>query len=156
MVASARRKVTQGFSPALQIAPAIICVVALAACRTGVPVVDANPGPSSVSGTITGTLSSADGKAGIVGRRIAAVNVATGERIATVTSETGGYTLKVTPARYRIEVELAEGETIVKDAGTFNVSRSELQHDVDIRIGVKRSGGGRIYQPPLPSRAPTV
>src|SRR5688572_20617227 len=134
---------------------ALLCaVLVLAACRTGVPVVDANPGPSSVSGTITGTLSSEDGKTGIAGRKITAVNIETGERMTVVTSETGGYTLKVRPARYRMEVELADGDAIVKDEGTSTVSCNELQHDVDIRIGVKRSGAGRIYQPPLPARAP--
>ncbi len=148
MLASARRH-------GLPLLTAPLCaVLVLAACRTGVPVVDANPGPASVSGTITGMLSGEDGKTGIAGRRIFAVNVDTGERVTATTSDTGGYTLRVAPARYRIDVELAAGETIVKDEGTFTVSRSELQHDVDIRIGVKRSGAGRIYQPPLPSRAP--
>lgn len=138
----------------LLMSAALCAVLVLAACRTGVPVVDPNEGPASVSGTITGTLSAEDGTTAISGRRITAVNTATGERITATTSSTGGYTLKVPPARYRIEVELAAGEAIVKDEGTFTVSRSELQHDVDIRIGVKRAGAGRIYQPPLPSRAP--
>lgn len=136
---------------------AVLCaVLVLAACRTGVPVVDANPGPSSVSGTITGTLSTADGKAGIGGRKITAVNLDTGVRLAVTTTDTGGYTLKVAPGRYRIDVELAAGETLVRDPGTFTVGRSELQHDVDIRVGVKRAGVTRIYQPPLATRAPSA
>lgn len=148
MHASARRH-------GLLLTAAVLCGgLVLAACRTGVPVVDPNEAPASVSGTITGTLSAVDGTTPIPGRRVTAVNVATGERLTVVTSSTGGYTLKVPPARYRIDVELAAGEAIVKDEGTFTVSRSELQHDVDIRIGVKRAGAGRIYQPPLPSRAP--
>lgn len=148
MLASARRHGLPLFTASL------CALLALAACRTGVPVLDANAGPPSVSGTITGTVSSEDGKAGIEGRKVTAVNLDTGERTTAVTSSTGGYTLKVPPARYRIEVELAAGEVIVKDEGTFTVSRSELQHDVDIRIGVKRAGTVRIYQPPLPLRAP--
>jgi hypothetical protein len=52
-----------------------------------------------------------------------------------------------------MEIELAEGEVIVKNEGTFTVSKSELQHDVDLRIGARKSSG-RIYQPLLPSRAP--
>ena len=148
MAASAARHITM-------LLTALVCaVLVLGACRTGVAVVDTNPGPSSVSGTITGTLSSEDGKSGIGGRKITAINIDTGERMTVVTSETGGYTLKVTPARYRMEVELAPGEAIVKDRGSFTVSRSELQHDVDIRIGARRSGSGRIYQPPLRSRPP--
>lgn len=150
MIASATRH------GSLLIAAALCAVLVLAACRTGVPVIDTNPGPASVGGTITGHITAEDGKTPITGRRVAAVNIETGEKITAVTSSTGGYTLKVTPARYRIEVELAAGEAIVKDEGTFTVSASELQHDIDIRIGVKRSGQQRIYQPPLPTRAPIV
>ena len=144
-------------SHGLSLTMAALCVaLALAACRTGVPVLDANPGPASVMGTITGNVSGEDGRTPIAGRRITAVNLETGERISTTTSETGGYTLKVAPARYRIDVQLEAGEVLVKQEDPFTVSRSELQHDVDLRIGMRRSGAGRIYQPPLPSRAPTA
>ena len=150
MIASATRH-------SLSLLTAALCaVLVLAACRTGVPVFDTNPGPATVTGTITGNLSGEDGKTPIAGRKITAINVETGERLTAVTSSTGGYTLKVAPARYRMEVELASNEAIVKNEGTFTVSASELQHDVDIRIGPKRSGAGRIYQPPLPTRAPIV
>ena len=148
MPASARR---HGLS---LIAAVLWAVLVLAACRTGAPVLDPNPGPASVMGTITGSVSAEDGKSPVAGRRITAINTETGERFTAVTSSTGGYTLKVPPARYRMAVDLADGEAIVKDEGAFSVSRSELQHDVDIRIGTRRAGSGRIYQPPLPARAP--
>lgn len=148
MVASARQH-------SLPLIAALLCVGALAACRTGVPVLDANAGPPSVMGTITGTVSGADGSAPIAGRRIAAVNVETGERSAGVTSDTGGFTFKLAPGRYRVEVELLAGESLVRDRGEFKLSKSELQHDVDLRIGSRRTpAGGRIYQPPLDTGAP--
>ena len=150
MIASAGR---HSFS---LVTAALCALLVLAACRTGVPVLDANPGPPSVNGTITGNLSGEDGKTPIAGRKVTAINIETGERISAVTSSTGGYTLKVPPARYRMDVELAAGETIVRNEGTFTVSASELQHDIDLRIAPRRSGAGRIYQPPLPSRAPIV
>ena len=150
MLASARRH------SLLLIAAGLCLVLVLAACRSGVPILDANSAPPSVMGTITGNVSGADGKSPIAGRRITAVNTQTGERFNAVTSSTGGYTLKVPPAKYRMTVELVEGEAIVKDEGAFSVSRSELQHDVDIRIGTRRAGSDRIYQPPLPTRAPIV
>lgn len=132
----------------------LCAVLVLAACRAGVPVIDPNPGPPFVSGTITGTLSGEDGKTAIHGRKVTAVNLETGERQTVVSSETGGYTMKVAPGKYRIEVELAPGEAIVKDQGTFTVGKSEVENDIDIRIGTKRSSSKRIYQPPLPTRAP--
>ncbi|MDQ3071074.1 MAG: carboxypeptidase-like regulatory domain-containing protein [Acidobacteriota bacterium] len=127
----------------------------LAACRTGVPIVDTNPGPAVVTGTITGSVSSEDGKTGIAGRKVTAVNIESGENAVAVTSETGGYTLKVAPGRYRVNVELRQGEAVIRDKGTFTVGKSELQHDVDIRIGLRRAAD-RIYQPPLAGSAPIV
>ena len=133
-----------------------VCVcLALAACRTGVPVLDANAGPPSVLGTITGKVSGEDGSTAIAGRKVTAVNVETGARETGVTSDTGGFTFKLAPGRYRVEVELLTGETVVRDRGEFKLSKSELQHDLDIRIGSRRvPAAGRIYQPPLETGAP--
>ena len=133
----------------------VCAVLVLAACRAGAPVTGGNAGAPPVMGTITGSVSSEDGKAGIQGRKVYAVNIDSGVRRSVVTSETGGYTLKVPPGKYRMELDLVEGEALVKDEGTFTVSASELQHDVDLRVGPRRSSSsGRIYQPLLPSRAP--
>jgi hypothetical protein len=53
----------------LALLTASLCaVLVLAACRAGVPVIDPNPGPPAVNGTITGTISTEDGKSGIQGR----------------------------------------------------------------------------------------
>ncbi len=141
---------------------AVLCLLlGLGACRTGVPILDANPGPAEVMGTITGTVSGEDGTTAVAGRKITAVNIDTSSRETATTSETGGYTFKVPAGRYRVEVELLPGEAVLRDAGEFELSKSELQHDVDIRIGTRRGSGARggaawIYQPPLDTRAPVV
>lgn len=60
-----------------------VCLaLALAACRTGVPVIDANDGPPGVFGTITGTVSGPDGDTPIAGRPVHAFNLDTGAPIA--------------------------------------------------------------------------
>lgn len=134
----------------------VVCVaLALAACRTGVPLLDANDGPDVVFGTITGTVSGPDGKTAVSGRRVNAINVETGARESTVTSSTGGYTFKLPAGRYRVEVELATGEALIEGESQFKLSPSELQHDVDLRIGPRREPAASfIYQPPLQSGAP--
>jgi hypothetical protein len=53
-----------------------------------------------------------------------------------------------------MEVELLAGEQILSDKAEFKLSKSELQHDVDIRIGARRSPATVIYQPPLDNGAP--
>lgn len=148
MVASARRN-------GIPLNVALLCLLfALGACRTGVPILDANPGPPIVMGTITGNVSGEDGTTPVAGRRVTAVNLETSARETATTSETGGYTFKLPAGRYRIEVELLAGELIVSDKGEFKLSKSELQHDVDIRIGARKSPSGWIYQPPLDNGAP--
>lgn len=134
---------------------AVVCLaLTLAACRTGVPLIDANAGPDVVFGTITGTVSGPDGRTPIAGRRIHAINLDTGARDSGVTSTSGGYTFKLPAGRYRVEVDLLSGETLVEGEGAFTLSRSELQHDVDLRIGTRRPAEVHIYQPPLPTGAP--
>ncbi|MDQ3169382.1 MAG: carboxypeptidase-like regulatory domain-containing protein [Acidobacteriota bacterium] len=134
----------------------VLCLLlALGACRTGVPILDANPGPPVVMGTITGNVSGEDGTTPVAGRKITAVNLDTSARETSTTSETGGYTFKLPAGRYRVEVELLAGEVVVRDTGEFKLSKSELQHDVDIRIGTRRApAAGYIYQPPLDNGAP--
>lgn len=149
MIASVRR------NGATLLAVFVCLALALAACRTGVPAMDANGGPPVVRGTITGTVSGPEGKTPVAGRRIHAINLDTGARASAVTSTTGGYTFKLPPGRYRVEVDLFAGETLTEGEGEFTLSESELQHDVDLRIGVRRQPAEvRIYQPPLPSGAP--
>ena len=148
MIASARRNGTP-------LTVALLCLLfALGACRTGVPILDANPGPPVVMGTITGNVSGEDGTTPIAGRKVTAVNLDTSAREVATTSETGGYTFKLPTGRYRVEVELLAGEAIVRDKGEFKLSRSELQHDVDIRISARRAPSTWIYQPPLDNGAP--
>lgn len=149
MIAGVRR------NSATLLAVFVCLALALAACRTGVPVIDATDRPSGVLGTITGTVSGSDGETPVAGRRIHAINLDTGARESGVTSTTGGFTFKLPPGRYRVEVDLLAGETLVEDEGEFTLSRSELQHDVDLRIGSRRAPSAtRIYQPPLPTGAP--
>ena len=48
-------------------------------------------------------------------RKVTAVNARTGARFETTTGVNGGYTIKVPEeGRYRIEVELREGEIVAK------------------------------------------
>ena len=45
-------------------------------------------------------------------RVVRAVSISTGEKFETTTNNAGTYTLKVPPGRYRLEVELREGERL--------------------------------------------
>lgn len=118
---------------------AAILVVAVAgaagvACRRGVPVLDAGQKPPTTDGTISGRLTTEKDSSRLVARRVEAVNMSTGERRAVSTSTNGGFTIKVPPGKYRLEVELRPGEGIAKAPDTIDINASDMDDDIEIVI----------------------
>jgi hypothetical protein len=108
---------------------------AAAACRTGVPVVDTGAKPPTVEGTIAGRVLT-DGNAAVVSRVVRAI-AADGKRHEVTTNSAGTYTLKVPPGKYRLEVELRDGERLVKEPGETTVNASDLDPRRDFVIGIR-------------------
>ena len=106
------------------------------ACHPG-PVVGTGSKPPSVGGTIAGIVST-DGNAAVPGRKVTAVNTATGTRYEETTGINGGYTMKVPEGVYRLEIELQPGETIAKQPGETRVNRSDLDPRRDFVITARR------------------
>jgi len=67
------------------------------------------------------------------------ISVDTGERQSTTTSNEGGFTFKVTPGKYRVEVTLLEGESVLKEPGIINVNRSDVDAHAHFVIGRVRA-----------------
>ncbi len=63
------------------------------------------------------------------------VNIETGTRRRTATNDAGGFTFKLEPGRYRVELTLRDGETLVKHPGVIDVNRSDLDADADFVLG---------------------
>jgi uncharacterized protein YfaS (alpha-2-macroglobulin family) len=80
----------------------------------------------AVGGTIAGVVMATNGTLALAGRKVTAVNVASGARFDTTSSVTGGYTIKVPQGRYRLEVELHEGETLAKRPDETQINNSDL------------------------------
>jgi hypothetical protein len=114
-------------------------------CRQGVPVIDTTPGPAEAFGTISGTVRGPEGTSSIEGRIVEVINTESGERQRATTSNVGGFTFKVKPGKYRVQVELHEGERIVKQPGVMNVNRSDVDAHADFIIG-----SVRVARPRLP------
>ena len=125
---------------------ALLLVLAVTACRPGTPVIDTSPPPPQVDGTISGTVRGPAGTSAISGRQVTVVNVKTGERLSAVTSDTGGFTFKVKPGRYRVELALLAGETIEKRPSEIDVNPSDVDAFADFVLG-----SGRLTRPRLPS-----
>jgi hypothetical protein len=119
-------------------------LLSLGACRRGAPVFDPSPGPPTTDGTISGTVRGPEGTSAIDGRDVVLVNIATGERASVKTNNAGGFTFKVKPGKYRVELALLSGEVLVKQPGVINVNKSDVDAHADFVIGASR-----ISRPPF-------
>lgn len=107
-------------------------------CRQGMPIVDPSPGVEQAFGTISGTVRGPEGTSSVEGRRVEVINLDTNERQRTTTSNVGGFTFKVKPGKYRVQVTLQEGESIIKQPGVMTVNRSDVDAHADFIIGTVR------------------
>ncbi|HSL24075.1 MAG TPA: carboxypeptidase-like regulatory domain-containing protein [Vicinamibacterales bacterium] len=121
---------------AVSIAALLVALSALAglACRRGVPVVDAGEKPPTMDGTISGLVTTTGGGARLVGRRVEVINVGNGDRRSVSTSSTGGFTVKVPPGKYRLQIELRPGEAIVKGPETIDINASDLDSSIVVEV----------------------
>ena len=106
------------------------------ACHPNRPVVDTGPRPD-VGGTISGRVT--DGTMPLGGRKVTAVDVEKGERFDTATTATGGYTVRVPPGSYRLELELRAGETLGNTPEPTDVDPGDLDagRDFVVRVAAK-------------------
>jgi hypothetical protein len=105
-----------------------------AACRRGVPVIDTNPRPSTVDGTISGRVTGMADSTRLGGRRVEAIELATGRKVSVSTSPMGAFSLKVPPGKYRLVVELRNGESLARGPGTIEINESDLDHDIELVV----------------------
>ncbi len=122
-------------------------LLSIQACRQGVPVIDPGPAPSDAAGTISGIVRGSAGTSPFEGRTVEIINVETGVRERTTTSNTGGFTFKVRPGKYRVELVLLEGEQLVKRPGIVNVNRSDVDAHADFVVGTSRVARPRFAAP---------
>ena len=121
----------------------VAVLVSIAACRSGVPVLDTSPKPTQADGTISGTVRGPEGTSPVDNREVAVVNVDTGERQTARTNTAGGFSFKLKPGKYRVEVTLMQGETLVKRPGVINLNRSDVDAHADFVLGTGASRSSR-------------
>ena len=117
-----------------------------AACHGG-PVVDLSTKPAEADGTISGTVRGPEGTTAIEGRNVEVINVDTGERQRVATNNAGGFTFKVKPGNYRVELTLLDGEMIVKKPDVIHVNRSDVDAHADFVLGAARVSRPRNRAP---------
>jgi hypothetical protein len=101
------------------------------------PVITTEPALKA-GGTIAGIVRATDGSMPLVARKVTVTNAKTGVRFETTTGVNGGYTIKVPDeGRYRIEVELREGEVISKGPEETEINNGDLDPGRDFEITIK-------------------
>jgi Carboxypeptidase regulatory-like domain len=117
--------------------PAVALMFVLAGCAPRGPVIGHADSPPNVGGTISGTVRASAAESPLSARKVTAVNIETGQRIETSTASSGGYTMKVPTGRYRLEVELREGEALASAPDEVEISKSDLDASRNFVIGVR-------------------
>ena len=115
----------------------VLVVLASVACHPG-PVISTDP-KLPVGGTIAGIVSTETNSA-IPGRKVSAVDTATGTRFDATTGTNGGYSIQVPEGTYRLEVELRPGEKVAKQPGETRINRSDLDPSRNFVIAGSRGG----------------
>ena len=109
-------------------------LLAAAGCRG--PVITTEP-DLKVGGTIAGIVRATDGSVPLVTRKVTAIHAVSGARFETTTGVNGGYTIKVPEVgRYRLEVELRDGEKIAKGPEETEINNGDLDPGRDFEITV--------------------
>ena len=114
-----------------------------AACRQGVPAVDLGPKPPAARGTITGIVRGQEPSSGMSGRTVEVVNVATGEKQTAITVANGGFTIQLPKGKYRLDLQLLPGETIVKRPDLVDLDRGDIDSHLEFVI----AGARRAHRP---------
>jgi hypothetical protein len=126
-----------GRAAEVSLAVALTALAGAAGCRPGTPIINTDPNKGTTPGTIAGAVRTLAGDP-LADRRVEAVDTKTGQRFAVQTGVTGGFSIKVPPAHYRLEVELRENEAVEKDPGTIDINASDLDPNMDIVVRVTR------------------
>lgn len=142
--------VTHGSWPkwaaAIRLTLGLFALLSIGACRQGVPVIDTSPGPAEQHGTISGTVRGPEGTSSIEGRVVEVVNIDTGDRQRVATNNAGGFTFKLPPGKYRVEITLRDGESIVKQPGVIHLNKSDVDAHADFILGSVRVSRPRPSQ----------
>ena len=126
-------------------AAGVVALLYSGACRRGVPVVDLGPKPPAARGTLTG-LVHGPGDTALPGRTVEVVNVATGEKQTTTTVTNGGFTIELPKGKYRLELQLRDGETLLKRPDVIDLGHGDIDSHIEFVVAPARSARHPAYR----------
>ena len=87
-----------------------------------------------VGGTIAGIATTSARGVPLSGRKVTAVDVASGMQYNATTGVNGGYTIQVPRGKYRLAIELHDGETVSKAPADTTITNSDLDAQRDFVV----------------------
>lgn len=123
---------------ALWLAAAAATLVLVASCNHDIPVIAVGPKSPDARATIYGVVRGPGDTAPSTGRSVEIVNVATGERRDVRTSAGGAFTAEVPAGRYRLNLPLRDGETLVKGPGEIHLDHGEIKSHIEFVVAEAR------------------
>lgn len=130
---------------ALWLLAGIAVLLYSAGCRRGVPAVDLGPKPPVARGTITG-LVHGPSAAALAGRTVEVVNVVSGDTFTTQTASNGGFTIELPKGKYRLDLQLRDGEALVKRPDVVDLDRGDIDSHIEFVVGPARSARRPVYR----------
>jgi Carboxypeptidase regulatory-like domain len=125
-------------SPLSRLVVCLIMLLCATACGRGGPAIDMPPQPAPADGTIHGTVRGPQGTTALDGRLVEVVNVSTGQRQRVTTNTAGAFSFKLKPGRYRVEVPLRGGETLIRQPGVIELDHHDEDARADVVLGTVR------------------
>ena len=71
-------------------------------------------------------------------RVVTATNVDTGERHQARTGANGGFTIEASPGKYRVQLELRPGESLIKGPDLVTLDRGDIESHIEFVVGAAR------------------
>lgn len=102
------------------------------------PVLDTAPKTAQADGTISGTVRGPEGTNPADGRIVEVVNLDTGEMQRVTTNNTGEFSCKLKPGKYRVELALRTGESLIRQPGIIDLNRRDVDTHADFVLGTVR------------------
>ena len=116
------------------LAVGLVALLTLTGCRASA----GGAAPAEADATITGTVRGPEGAGSIEGRIVQVTNLETNERQRMSTNDSGAFAFRVKPGKYRVELALRDGESLVKQPDVMTVDRSNADAHADFIVGSVR------------------
>jgi len=120
----------------ITMAVALLALTA-SACSTRNPVVDPTPKAPGTAGTLSGSVRSTGGDP-LGGRQITITSLDGGGHYEAKTTDSGGYTIKLPPGKYRLQLQLRQGESLKEGPTEVSLNESDLDSRRDFVIANAR------------------